>query len=155
MGRRARLMLGQAGVSTIAPAGTAATLALASGVSSWLSSLPSFSDFLANAATGNLSQNQIQQLQAEEQAALVKAGASSAAATQQSQQDVSAVLATFTAPGAFGITWTGAAPGGADWLTQAESDITGGTSDAGDWLSTYWPWLAIAGIGAWWISKQL
>ena len=151
MGRRARLLLGQAGAATIAPAGTAATLSLAQSVSSWLSSLPSFSDFLYNAATGNLSQNQVDQLQAEEQAALVKAGASPAAATQQAQQDVSAVLATFTAPGAFGITWTGAAPGGPNWLTQAADDTAGGLS----WLEANWPWLALGAVGIWWFSKQL
>jgi len=43
----------------------------------------------------------------------------------------------------------------ADAAAAAASAITGGTSDALAWLGNNWPWLALGGIGVWWLSREL
>jgi hypothetical protein len=91
-----------------------------------------FSDWFANAATGSLSPAQQAALQSQETASLTQAGMDPTQAAQQATQDVTGALQTFTAPGAFGISWTGADSSGVPSLLSA---IPG------------WMWLALAGVG--------
>lgn len=116
--RSRRRLYGLAGaVPGAAPDLTAAQMSTAGGAAPNpdLSVLPiipgsSAGDVLYNAIFGNLSPAQQASLVSQEQASLVQAGAAPAQATEQAQSDVTQTLDTFTAPGAFGVTWTGAAP---------------------------------------------
>ena len=137
MGRAARLRMGQYGPATsdVPPTAPAAALAIpGTTVSSWL----------YNAATGNLSQSQVNALVAQQSSDLQKAGMPADQSQAQAKQDVMNTLASFVGPGAFGITWQGALPGGPDW-----------TTGIGAWLAANWPWLALGGVGIWWVSKRL
>ena len=96
----------------------------------------SMSDVLYNAATGNLSQSQVTQIKQQQTSSLIQAGMDPSQAAAQAESDVTTALQTFQAPGAFGINWTGAAPGGPNW-TSAVDPIFG---------IPLWVWLAGGGV---------
>ena len=108
----------------------------------------SISSLLYNAATGNLSADQVDALQQQETARLVQAGMDPQSASAQAQQDVNNALATFNGSGAFGQTWTGALPGGPNWTTAAAGSTV-------SWLASNWIWLALGGVGLLFLSKKL
>lgn len=88
-----------------------------------------------NAATGNLSAAQVAALQQQEEQSLVAAGAAPADAATQSAGDVTDTLQSFTGPGAFGVTETGALPGSPTVFSSAL-----------DSSSSLWLWLAVGGV---------
>jgi hypothetical protein len=102
----------------------------------------SLSDLLYNAATGDVSNEQEQNLISQESAALQQAGMNPTDAAAQAASDVNTTLTTYTGPGAFGIVTTGAAPG-QGWVASLGSAL-GGID-----LSNIpgWAWLAIGGLG--------
>lgn len=114
-----------------------------------------FADLLANMFTGNLTQDQVNALQQQETASLVQAGMPAGTAAQQAAADTNATLATFAAPGGLDLTWTGALPSQGGFGTAAASAVAAPAVDAFSWLSQYWPWLALGGIGLWWASREL
>jgi hypothetical protein len=118
--------------------------ASSSGGPSW-----SAGDVLYGAATGNVPSGVKQQIITQNAADLVNAGMPADMATDQATSDVNAALNQATGPGAFGITWQGAQPGGTNWVDQATADL--GTS----WLGQNWIWLALGGLGILFISKRL
>jgi hypothetical protein len=123
----------------------------ASGDSSFFVPGSSVGDVLYNAVYGNLSPNQQANLVAQEQASLVQAGTPPAAAVQQAQTDVTDTLDTVTAPGAFGVTWTGAAPDQPGFPSAAAS--AAGSAIANTLVPTLsaipsWAWWVGGGIGA-------
>ena len=95
-----------------------------------------------NAATGNVSPAQKQNLIAQQTASLIASGMDPATAAAQANADVTTVLTTYSGPGAFGVPWTGADPSQA-WTAQAA-----------DWLESVdpnfglpmWVWLAGGGF---------
>lgn len=117
----------------------------------------SLEDLLANALTGNLTADQQAALTQGETQNLVQAGMTPAAAQAQANADVNAALTTFTGPGGFGITWTGAAPNqpgfGAALVNTAAGAIAPVSNTLG-WLAQYWPWLALGGIGLFFVAKK-
>lgn len=117
----------------------------------------SLADLLANAFTGNLAPDQQAALTQQEQQELVQAGATPASAQAQANADVNAALTTFTGPGGFGISWTGAAPNqpgfGTALVNTAGNAIAPVTNTLG-WIAQYWPWLALGGIGLYFVAKK-
>lgn len=106
---------------------------------------PALNNLAQNAATGNLTQDQVQQAVAAETASNIAAGASPADASAQAATDVSNTLATFSAPGAFGITWTGALPSSSSWPSALLDSILPGAG--GGTGLPLWAWIAILGVG--------
>jgi hypothetical protein len=115
----------------------------ASGAPAASSSIPgsTIADYAYNAATGNLTQSQVQAITAQNTAAYVQAGMDPSAASAQAAADVDSALSTYTGPGAFGVTWTGAQPSSstwasalnpANWFTNPDGSIN---------------WLLVGGIG--------
>ena len=107
-------------------------------------------DILYNAVYGNLSPNQQANLVSQEQAQLVTAGATPSDATTTANTDVSETLDSFTGPGGFGVTWTGAAPDQPGFPTAAADAVANAASNA--LLPTLsavpsWVWWAAGGIG--------
>lgn len=159
MSRRARLRMGLGqtpdwllalaapGVAPQTIASTPATPAPGSSMT-LLAPGSSLSDLLYNAATGNVSQNQKNAQIAQTTQDLIATGMDPNTAAQQANIVVTQALASAVLPGAFGITWKGANPGGPNWATAA-------AGDAANWLSNYWPWLVLGGIGIWWVSREL
>jgi len=99
---------------------------------------------LYNAATGNISPDQKAAIVQANANGLIQASAgkmSQSDALAQATSDVNATLDTFTAPGGLGITWTGAQPGGTDWLSQLGVDITSPST----W--PLWAWALVLGGG--------
>lgn len=126
----------------IPPAGVAA---LPTSGQNW-----SWADILNAAATGNVPQDVVNQLQNQETQNLVTAGMDPASAAVQASQDVTAALTQFTAPGAFGINWQGATPGGTNWVTQAGANV----ANAFGASSGSWVWWALGGVGALWLLTR-
>lgn len=165
--QRLRLALGQsspweniaAGQSTVAAGGSTGSIewwnpltwpaAIAGAASIPGSSLQSL---VANAATGNLTQAQVTALTQQQSAAYQQAGMPASQAAQQAQQDVTSALATFSAPGAFGVNWQGALPTSTNWFDQI---VANPVSDAGGWLASNWWWMALGAVGVWYVSKRL
>jgi hypothetical protein len=79
----------------------------------------SVADYLYNAETGNLTQNQVQAIAAQNTQSYIQAGADPNTASAQASADVNAALSTFSAPGAFGVQWTGALPTSSSWYSPA------------------------------------
>jgi hypothetical protein len=113
--------------------------------------------YLFNAATGNVSQDQFQQLVNQEAQSLVQAGMDPVSAQAQANQDVTATLNSATLPGGFGVTWTGAAPTSETFTSAAESAAAGAVTGSSiwDWLATNWPYLAAGLVGIWFLSREL
>lgn len=109
-----------------------------------------FTDLVYNAATGNLTQAQLDAAAQQAAADHVKAGMDPAIAQQVAINDVNAAVTTFQAPGAFGVIWQGAQPGGTNWLTQAEANIANSAFGQGQWV-----WWALGGIGALFLLTRL
>jgi hypothetical protein len=97
---------------------------------------------LFNAATGNVSPAQKQNLIAQQTAAMIAAGADPATAAAQANQDVTAVLTSYSGPGAFGVPWAGADPSQA-WTTQLTTWLQ--SADA-TFNVPMWAWLAGGGF---------
>jgi hypothetical protein len=111
----------------------------------WLiQSVPSSSpyDFAYNAATGNVSPAQKQQLVANQTAALIQAGVDPTSAAQQAQDTITTALTTYSGPGAFGVPWTGADPS-QSWPTQISNLLQ--SSDP-TFNVPFWVWLAGGGF---------
>jgi hypothetical protein len=112
-------------------------------------------DLLTNAWTGNLTQDQVDALNQQNAASLVQAGMPAEQAAAQAATDTNAVLSTFAAPGGLDLTWTGALPSQPGFATAAASAVAAPVASGFAWLSQYWPWLALGGIGLWWASREL
>ncbi len=95
-----------------------------------------------NAATGDVSPAQKAALVQQGAASLVAAGADPGTAAAQAESDVSDTLDTFSGPGAFGVTWTGANP------------ATNAVGSTGSWLADNWAWLALGGVGIVWLAGR-
>jgi hypothetical protein len=93
----------------------------------------SVTDVLSNAVTGNATAAQKQAMVQQVTAQYVQSGMDPATAQAQAQQDVTTALKTFTGPGAFGVTWTGADPTSPTFAqaagSQALQSISGWCSD--------------------------
>lgn len=94
-------------------------------------------DFFYNMVHGNISPDQQAQLVAQESDSLIAAGMPANQATTQAQSDVTRTLATVTAPGGLGITWTGAGPTSPGFGTAASSAVTSGLAAV-----PLWAWIA-------------
>ena len=117
---------------------------------------PALNNLLANASTGNLTQDQVQQAQAAQAAAYQQAGMSASQASSQAAQDVNTTLSTFNAPGAAGIDWTGALPSQPGFATAALTAASGAAAGTlSDWLAANWPWLAIGGAALFFAWREL
>lgn len=125
------------------PTATGALPATGATTSSW-------ADLLYNAETGNVSPDQKNQLQQQEQQGLVTAGMTPTSAADQAASDVNTALDTYSGPGAFGVTWTGAQPGGPNWVTELASSAANALgASSGTWI-----WWALGGIGALWLLTR-
>jgi hypothetical protein len=117
---------------------------------------PALNNLAQNAATGNLTQDQVQQAVAAETASNIAAGASPADAASQAATDVNTTLATFNAPGGAGIDWTGALPSQPGFATAALTAASGAAAGTlSDWFAANWPWLAIGGVGLFFVWREL
>lgn len=96
---------------------------------------PGYDDYLYNMITGNLSTGEQQQLIAQQSAMYQQAGMAQPAANAQAASDVNTALANVTAPGAFGITTTGALP---------SSGVSGTLASIFSAIPT---WALVGGIG--------
>ena len=112
-------------------------------------------DLIENMATGNLTQDQVNAAIGNNAAEYVQAGMSPAAAQAQATSDVNAALSTFTAPGGLDLTWTGALPSQPGFGTAALTAAAGAGTGAVSWLASYWPLVALGGVGlVWWLVKR-
>lgn len=103
-----------------------------------------WADLLQAADSGNVPADVKAQIVQQNAQGLVQAGMDPAEAAQQALSDVNQVLSTFTGAGAFGINWTGAQPGGPNWLTQLETNAGNALGvNTGTWI-----WWALGGVGA-------
>lgn len=157
MRHRRRLLLGQNGSSVVLPwwQGIASIPAAIFG----LQNLPgpvgtTLNNALTNAATGNLTEDQVNTLKSQATQSLIQTGVDPNTAQAQASTVVDQALASVTAPGAFGVTWTGAAPSSPNWLTAGITQTAQPATDILTWLEQNWPWLAIGGIGVWWLAKR-
>jgi len=99
----------------------------------------SLGSYLYNAATGNLSQAQVQSLTQQETNSLVQAGVPLPQAQEQAASDVHDTLSSFVGSGGLGITWTGALP------TQGGFG-TATTNAVSNWFAQNWIWFLLAGL---------
>lgn len=106
---------------------------------------PNYTDYLYNIFTGNLSTGEQNQLINETAQNYVAAGMAPTQAATQAASDVNAALANVTAPGAFGITTTGALPssGASGTLANLFGEVPG------------WAWVGILGIGGLLLARKL
>lgn len=109
-------------------------------------------DTIYNSATGDLTQDQVNQLVQQESSELQQAGMSASDAQQQAQSDVNETIQSFCGSGALGVSWCGAGPGDTGFPSAwCQADSLGlGLSNC-----TY---LLIAGAGAlalWFFGKKL
>lgn len=111
---------------------------------------PSIADLLYSAATGNESPGEAAQLAQQADAQNVQAGGAPDMTASQALMNA-ALVNSGPLPGAVGITWTGAAPGGTNWVTQAGSDIANAFgANTGTWI-----WWALGGVGALWLLAKV
>lgn len=108
-------------------------------------------DILYNAVYGNISPNQQANLVNQEQAELVAGGLDPTTAATTASSDVTETLDTYTGPGGFGVTWTGAAPDQPGFPTAAANAVAAAAGNA--LLPTLsavpsWVWWAAGGAGA-------
>lgn len=124
------------------PTATGALPATGATTSSW-------ADLLYNAATGNVSPDQAKQLAQQADQENVQAGGTPDIAASQALINT-ALENSGPLPGAFGITWTGAAPGGTNWVTQAAANAANALGAS----SGAWVWWALGGVGALWLLMR-
>ena len=108
--------------------------------------------------SGNVTPDVVNAINAQTAAQIQQASGgtiSAADALAQAQQSTNQALTTFTAPGGFGITWTGAAPGQPGFGTALANAALAPVAPAVSWIGEFWPLLALGGIGVlWWIAKR-
>lgn len=110
---------------------------------------PTIADLLYNAKTGNVSPDEEAQLAQQADMENVQAGGTPDMTASQTLMNT-ALTNSGPLPGAFGITWTGAQPGGTNWVTQAAANAANALgANSGAWV-----WWALGGVGVLWLLMR-
>lgn len=110
-----------------------------------------WADLLYGMEYGNVPPDVKAQIQQQAIQSDIQAGADPNVAAATDPGLITAALNDTTLPGAFGITWTGANPGGTNWVTQAEANAASALGlNTGTWI-----WWALGGVGALFLLSRM